>query len=214
MFPLHKATIKLTHGFLLGIPTLLSLDTFRAETGGLMVTEFLVMCLNLWVIYMEPINISFFFTLINFSFSKIISGSWRVFWAKCEKQILYFCKYRWRSYHEKSYLTVLEAMGIPENGKLGRGKVVKIHPTNVQISWKQWMWEAVKKVKMLVTQSCLTLCNPMDCNPPGFSVHGILQARILEWVAIPFSRGSSQSRDWTRVSWIGRRILYCMNHDI
>ena len=43
----------------------------------------------------------------------------------------------------------------------------------------------------LVAKSCLTLCNPMDCSPPGSSVHGILQARILEWVAIPFSRGSS-----------------------
>ena len=42
-----------------------------------------------------------------------------------------------------------------------------------------------------VTQSCPTLCNPTDCSPPGFSVHGILQAGILEWVAIPFSRGSS-----------------------
>ena len=39
---------------------------------------------------------------------------------------------------------------------------------------------------MLVTQSCLTLCNPTDYSPPGFSVHGILQARILEWAAIPF----------------------------
>ena len=47
------------------------------------------------------------------------------------------------------------------------------------------------QVKMLVTQSCPTLCDPMDCSPPGSSVHGILQARILEWVAIPFSRGSS-----------------------
>ena len=42
-----------------------------------------------------------------------------------------------------------------------------------------------------VAQSCLTLCNPVDCSPPGSSVHGILQARILEWVAISFSRGSS-----------------------
>ena len=42
-----------------------------------------------------------------------------------------------------------------------------------------------------VSQSCLTLCDPMDCSLPGSSVHGILQARILEWVAIPFSRGSS-----------------------
>ena len=46
-------------------------------------------------------------------------------------------------------------------------------------------------VCVLVTQSCLTLCDPMDSSPPGFSVHGILQARLLEWVTISFSRGSS-----------------------
>ena len=51
-----------------------------------------------------------------------------------------------------------------------------------------------------VTQSCPTLCNPMNCSLPGFSVHGIFQARVLEWVAISFSRGSSQTRDRTRVS--------------
>ena len=56
-----------------------------------------------------------------------------------------------------------------------------------------------------VTQSCSTLCNPMDCSLPGFSVHGILQARILEWITISFSRGSSQARDQTRVSHIGGR---------
>ena len=44
------------------------------------------------------------------------------------------------------------------------------------------------KVKVLVVQSCPTLCDPMDCSLPGFAVHGILQARILEWVAILFSR--------------------------
>ena len=48
-------------------------------------------------------------------------------------------------------------------------------------------------VKVLVIQSCLTLCNPLDCSSPGSSVHGILQARVLEWVALSFSRGSSQS---------------------
>ena len=58
-----------------------------------------------------------------------------------------------------------------------------------------------------VTQSCLTLCNPMDCSPPGSSVHGILQARILEWVAISFSRGSSQPRDRTQVSRIAGRCF-------
>ena len=51
---------------------------------------------------------------------------------------------------------------------------------------------------MLSLQSCLTLCSLIDCSPPGFSVHGILQARILEWVAISSSKGSSRPRDWTR----------------
>ena len=55
-------------------------------------------------------------------------------------------------------------------------------------------------VKVLAIQLCLTLCDPMDCSPPGSSVHGILQARIQEWVAIPFSRGSSLPRDQTQVS--------------
>ena len=50
--------------------------------------------------------------------------------------------------------------------------------------------------------SCLTLCDPKDHSPPGSSVHGILQKRILEWVAIPFFRGSFQSRDWIRVSYV------------
>ena len=48
-------------------------------------------------------------------------------------------------------------------------------------------------------QSCPTLCYPLDCSPPGSSVHGILQPRILKWVAIPFSRGSSQPRERTQV---------------
>ena len=60
----------------------------------------------------------------------------------------------------------------------------------------------------LVAKLCLTLCDPVDCSPPGSTVRGILQARILEWVAISFSRGLSQSRDWTHVSCIDRWILY------
>ena len=58
------------------------------------------------------------------------------------------------------------------------------------------------KVKVNVTQSCLILCDPMDSNLPGSSVHGNLQARLLEWVAGPFSRGSSQPRDRTQISHI------------
>ena len=58
-----------------------------------------------------------------------------------------------------------------------------------------------------VTQSCPILCDSMDCGPPGFSIHGVFQARILAWVAISFSRGSSPPRDRTQVSCIeGRRF--------
>ena len=70
---------------------------------------------------------------------------------------------------------------------------------------------------VLVAQSCLTLSHPMDCSPPGSSVHGILQARILEWVAISFPKGSSWPRGQTQVSqtggsfftiWATREALY------
>ena len=55
-----------------------------------------------------------------------------------------------------------------------------------------------KAVYLKVTQSCLTLCDPMDCSLPSSSVHGILQARVLEWVAISFSRGYSRPKDQTQ----------------
>ena len=58
------------------------------------------------------------------------------------------------------------------------------------------------------TRSCLTLCNPIDCSLLGSSVHGISQAKILEWVAIPCSRGLSRPRDQTLISCLGRQILY------
>ena len=58
-----------------------------------------------------------------------------------------------------------------------------------------------------IAQSCLTLCDPMDCSPPGSSIHGISKARVLEWVAISFSRGSSQPRDRTWMSHIAGRCF-------
>ena len=70
----------------------------------------------------------------------------------------------------------------------------------------------LSSVCVLVTKSCPTLCDPMDCSLPGSSVLGILQARILEWVAIPFSSGSSRPRDRTWVSCTDRQILYCLSH--
>ena len=63
------------------------------------------------------------------------------------------------------------------------------------------------RVKVLIAQLCLTLCHPMDCSPPCSSVHGILQARILEWVAMPSSRASFQPRDQTPVSCIAGRFF-------
>ena len=69
-------------------------------------------------------------------------------------------------------------------------------------------WEALHyNVCAKSLQSYPTLCHPMDCNLPGSSVHGILQARIPEWIAMPFSRGSSWSRDRTWVSRIASRVF-------
>ena len=77
-----------------------------------------------------------------------------------------------------------------------------------------WNWgstlhkpEAESEVKVLVTQSCPTLCDPMDCSPPGSSVRGILQARILDRVAMPSSRGSSPPRDWAQVACTAGRFF-------
>ena len=78
-----------------------------------------------------------------------------------------------------------------------------VNPPDEYCLW----WISLLKVKVLVVQSCLTLCNSMDYIPSQSSVHGILQARILEWVAIPFSRGTSQPRDWTHISCTAGRFF-------
>ena len=92
--------------------------------------------------------------------------------------------------------------------------------TNIETVFHSWyrhsVWHMCIRVRVCVcvcvcAQSCLTLWDPMGCSLPGSSVHGISQARILEWVVIPFFRASSRPRDWsciTCVSGTGRRILY------
>ena len=70
-----------------------------------------------------------------------------------------------------------------------------------------WTTEGEARTHAQSLQSCPTLCNPMDHSPPGSSVQGILQARILEWVAMPFSRWSSQPRDQTCFSCIAGRFF-------
>ena len=75
-----------------------------------------------------------------------------------------------------------------------------------------WLKTANSSVAVSVIQSCPTLCNPMDCSLPGSSVHGVLQARILGWVAISFFRGSFQPWDRTLGLLCFRQILYHLRH--
>ena len=84
-----------------------------------------------------------------------------------------------------------------------------LYPNHYCWRSQSWMslWRPTRPPESEVAQSCPTLCDPMDCSPPGSSVHGIHQARILEWIAISFSRGSSQPRDRTQVSHIVGRCF-------
>ena len=88
------------------------------------------------------------------------------------------------------------------NNHEGRGILCKICKAGTKSQQLADSWHEIE-----VTQSCLTLFDPMDCSLPHSSIHGIFQARVLEWVAISFSRGSSRPREWTQVSCIvGRRF--------
>ena len=69
------------------------------------------------------------------------------------------------------------------------------------------IFKRVWKKESEVAQSCLTLCDPMDCSLPGSSVHGVFQATVLEWAAISFSRGSSRPKGRIRVSHIAGRCF-------
>ena len=77
--------------------------------------------------------------------------------------------------------------------------------------WNWWKWMKLMNMNEIdeseVAQSYSTLCDPKDCSPPGSSTHGIFQIRILEWVAISFSRGSSQPRNRTQVCCIAGRLF-------
>ena len=79
-----------------------------------------------------------------------------------------------------------------------RINTVRIHVSGSSLGYDLlglWMGGGMNVYACSITQSCPALCDPMDCSPPGSSVHGILQARIVEWVAISSSRGSSRLRD-------------------
>ena len=99
--------------------------------------------------------------------------------------------------------------------------IPKVGKEDSQADWSLWSimslracWQSCIHA-CLVAQLCLTFCDPVDCHPPGSSVHGILQARIVEWVAISYTWGSSQPRDQSHVSCIcsiDRQILYHWCH--
>ena len=93
-----------------------------------------------------------------------------------------------------------------------------LHYKISDIQTKRCLLKRYSSFVSATAQSCLTLCDPIDCNLPGSSVHGIFQARILEWVAISFSRGSSglpgweDSQDWTCISCIAGRFFTTEPH--
>ena len=122
------------------------------------------------------------------------------------------------SVHEILQATILERLPCPPQGDLPHSG---IEPGSLKspalaagffttgATWEAfWLHKGKGKGKETeVAQSCPTLCDPVDGNLPGSSVHGIFQARVLEWVAISFSRGSSRPRDWTWVSRIAGRCF-------
>ena len=110
-----------------------------------------------------------------------------------------FCQFQ-----EHSKVTVTHTFFFSLFSLISYCKILCIAPCAIQqilVDYLFYIWVCAKPL-----QSYLTLCNPMDCNPPASSVHGILQARILEGFATPFSRGSSQPRDQTHIS-LG--LLHC-----
>ena len=116
---------------------------------------------------------------------------------------------------------ILRHIYIPHTYVAGMFMLSKV---NISLQWLCWKeevsrWQGItliqrvmSKIRLevcrLVARSCPTLCDHMDCSPPGSSVHGISQATIPEWVATSYSRGSSWPRSQTYVSYTGRQILY------
>ena len=111
-------------------------------------------------------------------------------WYHCPKQVFTFFLTVNLDYNCTAHFSL--------EGKMGLREVKQLTHSHTAIR-RQWQCAGG-----LVTKPCLTLCDPVDCSPPGSSVHGISQARVLEWAAISFSRGSSQPRNQTRIRVAGR----------
>ena len=107
--------------------------------------------------------------------------------------------------------TVTNTCAVCEKGRWRSLDLMASKDTDIIFPWMVDTTIRTEVHAQLLAQLCLTHYDPMSCSPPSSSAHGILQARILEWVAIASSRGSSQLRDWIRISYIGRWILYCLS---
>ena len=122
--------------------------------------------------------------------------------GRCKLTLLDSCVYPWTHHCDRGngvlWLVCLSHMPTVEaKGHMGHFEW-QFHVEIRVLGWRN---------KNISCSVCLTLCNPMDCSPPGSSAHGILQARILEWVAIPFSKGSSWPRDRTQISYTASKFL-------
>ena len=125
---------------------------------------------------------------------------------------------------QDSFQNSLEILCLPNILKLPLQTPINLNIRKPIFKWSAnssfyiWIFSFAKMFAYMHSksfQSCLIFCDPMDCSPPSFSVHGILQAIILQWVAIPFSRGSFWPRDWTcisYVSWIAGGYFLPLSH--
>ena len=110
-----------------------------------------------------------------------------------------YCTKNNKPYWAKIYLMWRQYKGRDQHSTIFFPHTIHLLFYNLRFQRRKW--------KLLVAQLCPTFCNPMDCRPPGSSVHGILQARMLEWVAIRFSRGCSWLRDRIWVSGMAGRFF-------
>ena len=120
-------------------------------------------------------------------------------------RVLYFSTQVWHlwEYTQKTLISIDDSGILPQQLNL-----------SFTMGWNQRFSTVLLLWKVLVVQSCLTLCDSVACSPQGFSVHGILHARLLEWVAISFSGRSSQPRDRTKVSCIAGRFFTILYHSL
>ena len=121
--------------------------------------------------------------------------------------------HRWKESLTLPHVSI-DTMNLPTEAPKGKRSVDASGLATSSPSCRRWKGTCMCTKSL---KSCPTPCDPVDCGPPSFSVHGILQARTLEWVAMPSSRRSSQPRDWICVSYvscIGRRFLpYCATRE-